>query len=108
MKLNLNPLGRNPLARSPRLPAATAAIKEWARAALGLDEDAVVSINELSCSQPDCPPRETVLLVLRSGAPAVRISIHKAIVDIGETDVLDACLNSADVLQARAEPGPSL
>lgn len=108
MKLNFDPLGRNPLARNPRLPEATAAIKEWARTALGLDEDAVVSINELSCSQPDCPPRETVLLVLRSGAPAIRISIHKAIVDIGEPDVLDACLGSADVLEARATPGPPL
>lgn len=42
--------------------------------------------------QPDCPPRETVILVLRSDAPALRISIHKAIVDISQEDVIVAGL----------------
>lgn len=101
MKLNLNPLDRNPLARNPRIPAATAAIKGWTRGALDLDDDAVISVNELSCPKPDCPPRETVVLVLRTGAPAIRISIHKAIVDVGEQDVVDAHMNGADSLAAK-------
>lgn len=105
MKLNLNPLDRNPLARNPRLPEATTAIKGWARTALDLGDDAVISINELSCTQPDCPPRETVVLVLRSGAPAIRISIHKAIMDISEQDVIDARLNGADTLRPKGRPG---
>ncbi|WP_156953424.1 hypothetical protein [Afifella pfennigii] len=104
MKLNLNPLQRNPLGRNPRIPAATAAIKDWTRTALRLEDEAVISVNELSCSKPDCPPRETVVLILRSGAPATRISIHKAIVDICERDVIDASLNRADTLHAK---GPS-
>lgn len=105
MKPILHPPGRNPLARGPRLPEATAAVRRWTRGALGLDEDAVVSVNELACARPDCPPRETVLLVLRSGAPAIRVAIHKAIVDIGEEDVVGACLGGVDTLQAKTVSG---
>lgn len=84
-------LSFNPLEKDPRLPAAAAAIKEWTRAALSLCDDTAVSVNELACVQPDCPPRETVILVLQSGAPATRLSIHKAIVDIDERDIDEAC-----------------
>lgn len=98
MKLHFNPAGRNPLSRNPRLPEATALLKDWTRTALELGDDAVISINELACSQPDCPPRETVLLVLRMDAPALRLSIHKAIIDVTAEDVTTASLNGADIL----------
>lgn len=101
MKLNFNPLQRNPLARNPRIPEATAAIKNWTRDVLDIDEEAIISVNELSCPKPGCPPRETIVLVLRSGAPAMRISIHKAIIDVSEQDVIDARLNGVDTLQAK-------
>jgi len=39
-------------------------IKTWTEAALGLDEDAVVMVTELQCSEPGCPPLETVIAVL--------------------------------------------
>lgn len=95
MKPARNPLDRNPLGRNPRIPAATAAIKGWTHGVLDLDEEAVISVNELSCPKPGCPPRETVVLVLRPGAPAIRFSIHKAIVDVEEQDVIDALAGEA-------------
>lgn len=98
----------NPLARSPRIPAATAAIKQWARSALGIDDETVISINELACSEPGCPPRETVLLVLEAAAPAMRLSIHKAILDIAEQDVIDACLHGGDIILAKSAKGHDL
>lgn len=101
MTLNLNPLGRNPLGRNPRMPAATAAIKDWTRTALDIGDDVVVSVNELACPQPDCPPRETIVLVLRAGAPAMRLSIHKAILDVVEQDVIEACAGRMELLYAK-------
>lgn len=88
----------NPLARNPRIPAATAAIKNWTRTALGIGGETAISINELACSEPDCPPQETVVLILKSGAPAMRLSIHKAIVDICEQDIVDVCKQGAETL----------
>lgn len=99
MKLNVNPLQRNPLGRNPRIPAATASIKNWARATLSLEDETVISVNELSCAEPGCPPRETIVLILRKGAPARRLSIHKAILDICEQDVIDA---NVDILHAKS------
>lgn len=102
MKLNLNPLDRNPLSRNPRIPEATAAIKGWTRAAMRIGDEVVVSVNELSCSKPDCPPKETVVLLLPSGAAPSRISIHKAILDICERDVVEACRHGVEILEARS------
>lgn len=96
MKLSLNPLARN-----PRIPAATAAIKNWTRTALGIGDETAISVNELACSEPDCPPQETVVLILRSGSPAMRLSIHKAIIDICERDVADACKQGVEPLEPK-------
>src|SRR5690606_23424458 len=103
--LSFKPAG-NPLSRNPRLPEAMARLKGWARTALRLGDDVVISVNELACSQPDCPPRETVMLVLHLDAPALRLAIHKAIVDIGEDDVIAACRDEADVLLPKGRTGP--
>lgn len=96
-----NPLARYRLGRNPGIPAAVAAIKTWTRSCLGLGEETAVSVNELACSQVGCPPRETVVLVLRTDAPALRISIHKAIADIGEPDVAEACSRGVGIVPAR-------
>lgn len=101
MTLSLNSLDRNPLRRNPRMPAAAAAIKAWTRTALDIGDDVVISVNELACPLPDCPPRETVVLVLRTGAPAMRLSIHKAILEVVKQDVIEACAGGADLLYAK-------
>src|ERR1700741_3660775 len=44
----------------------------WVRRVLNLEDDAVVMISELRCSEPGCPPLETVIAVLggpRQGRP---------------------------------------
>lgn len=107
MKLDRGHTRANPLGRNPRIPAASAAIKNWARSALQLEDDAVICVNELSCSKPGCPPRETVVLILRSGDPATRLSIHKAIIDICERDVIEASIGSADILPAKRQSDPA-
>ena len=73
----------NPLKRrsSGAIFAYASAIKAWVRQALGLDQEVVISVNEIACARPGCPPRETVVLVLRAGSP-VRLNIHKAVADV--------------------------
>src|SRR3954471_24504241 len=69
-----------------------AEIKLWTRHNLPLTEETVVSVSEFACIKPDCPKRQTVILVLSEDAPTQKISIRKTIEDVCETDVFDACL----------------
>ena len=44
-------------------PEQAAAVKRWARAALGLDEDVMVTVAETPCRDAGCPLVETVVTV---------------------------------------------
>ncbi|MEM7094264.1 MAG: hypothetical protein AAF567_14775 [Actinomycetota bacterium] len=46
-------------------------------------------VTELECSEPGCPPIETVIALLREGEQ-VQHKIHKPIAEVSEADVLDA------------------
>lgn len=63
--------------------------QQWARQVLAIPDVAVVSVNEISCALPDCPPKETVILVMSNG-DTIQVSIHKAMADVLEHDVADA------------------
>lgn len=56
-----------PLPQRGELDAALASHKHLVRTHLGLAPTDVVLISALSCSQPDCPPVETVVVVLDEG-----------------------------------------
>ena len=47
-------------------------LRDWVRAALDLHPDEVVTITQLACHDRGCAPVETVLTVLRPGAPESR------------------------------------
>ncbi len=42
-----------------------AQIKDWTRAAFGLDDATTVLVAEIACTDPGCPPIETVIALLR-------------------------------------------
>ena len=67
------------------------AIKLWTRQTLALTEDSVVSVSQFGCAKPTCPRNMTVILLMSEQAPTRKISIHKSIVDVCESDVRDAC-----------------
>ena len=80
----------NPLARNgPSVINSARAIKSWMHTLLSLSEDAVVSVSELACHVPGCPPKETVILVMQ-GTETVQVSIHKPMTDVTEDDVAHA------------------
>ncbi|MCD2174272.1 hypothetical protein [Rhizobium sp. C4] len=81
----VNPLKR----RAPGLVDQARSIKQWTRESLSLTEDTVVSVNELACHVPGCPPQETVILVIRP-SETVQASIHKAMADVAEADIQSA------------------
>ncbi len=85
----VNPLDRHGSAdRSER----AAAIQLWTRQNLPLAEETAVSVTEFACAKPSCPPRQTVILVLSEDMSMQKMSIHKAMADVSEADVFDACL----------------
>ena len=90
MSSPVNPLNQH---RSSGLPEKAAEIKLWTRQSLPLTEESVVSVSEFACAKPSCPNRQTVILVMSEDAPTKKISIHKTIADVCETDVFDACLD---------------
>jgi len=84
----INPLQR----RSSGLVGQVRAIKHWTRTCLGLAEETVVSVNELACHLPGCPPKETVILVMNAQM-TIQASIHKALTDVVEADIVAAAWN---------------
>ncbi|AAK90203.1 hypothetical protein EN41_24525 [Agrobacterium tumefaciens] len=87
----------NPLARSGAAIISKARlVKQWARDLLHLCAEDIVSVSELSCALPDCPPRETVIVVLFACGETRQISIHKALLEVDHDDIVCAiAANSA-------------
>ena len=46
-----------------------------------------VSVNEINCPEPDCPPIKTVILVFREGQVTQSITIHKPTRDVQVHDI---------------------
>ncbi len=68
---------------------ATRALKQLARELLDLDDETTVMVTELQCSEPGCPPIETVIAVLRVGERE-QIKIHKPLAEVTRDDVVAA------------------
>ncbi|WP_421399398.1 hypothetical protein [Agrobacterium fabrum] len=81
----------NPLARSGSAIISKARVlKQWARDLLHLRAEDIVTVSELSCALPDCPPRETVIVVLSASGDIRQISIHKALMEVDHDDIVCA------------------
>ena len=67
-------------------------LKETVRALLGLDDDTAVLIRQLACTEPGCPPLETVVVVLPMEGDARRWTLHRPADQITEDDLRAALL----------------
>ena len=72
--------------RSKDAAADSTRIKEWVSRLFALDQDATVMVTELRCSEPGCPPLETVIAILSKGANRQH-KLHKRIEEVDEEDV---------------------
>jgi hypothetical protein len=59
-------------------------IKGWMRAALGLSDEATISVNEIICADPACPGSETVILVMIPGERTKAYKLQAAMVEVSE------------------------
>lgn len=62
-------------------------LKEAVRRLLDLDDDTAVVIRQLACTEPDCPPIETVIGLLPMNGPARRWTLHRPVDEITEDDL---------------------
>jgi len=65
----------------------TRQVKEWIYQALKLDEEIPISLSQLQCTEPNCPPLETVIAVMKN--PVEQYKIHKPIAEIEYTDITE-------------------
>jgi hypothetical protein len=70
-----------------RAPGRTTEIKAWTAEALGLTNDVAVMVTELRCTEPGCPPLETVVAVMDGNGPARQYKIHKPLADVTREDI---------------------
>jgi hypothetical protein len=73
--------------RTQSNPAHTQEIKQWIRAVFQLSDDVTVMVTELQCSEPGCPPVETVIAIMNTGRDPSRYKLHKAIRDVTAEDI---------------------
>ena len=68
-------------------PKRIAEVKEWVAEVFRLGGDVSVMVTDLRCTEPGCPPLETIIAILdRPGQPR-QIKIHKAIAGVTFADV---------------------
>ncbi|MER5544100.1 hypothetical protein AB5L52_06465 [Streptomyces sp. CG4] len=67
-------------------------LKETVRTLLDLDDDTAVLIRQLACTEPGCPPLETVVVVLPMEGAARRWTLHRPADQITKDDLRAALL----------------
>ena len=63
----------------------TKQIKQWIYQSLEIDDEISISLSQLQCTEPGCPPIETVINIMTN--PVQQYKIHKSIAEIEYTDI---------------------
>lgn len=75
-------------ARAVGDPQHMTTVKSWAAEAFQVTEDTTIMVTELRCSEPGCPPLETVIALLHSDTGTRQYKIHKALQELTRADVM--------------------
>ena len=62
-------------------------VKAWVREALQVGDDTTLMVTELRCTEPDCPPVETVIALMETAQAGRQYKVHKPLSDITRSDV---------------------
>ena len=81
---------KNLFARRTAAPGRAAEVKSWLGQHLDLGEADVVTVAELACHEPDCPPVETALTVHRPDSQRRSWHIHKPLSHVEKADIVNA------------------
>jgi len=60
-------------------------LKSWVYQVLDLSEDIPIAISQLACTEPGCPPLETVISVMKR--PPETYKLHKTVASIRYEDI---------------------
>ncbi len=71
-------------------PGRAGEVKAWVSELLALPETDLVTVAELACHEPGCPPVETVVTVHASDAQRRTWRIYKPLSEVEKTDVVTA------------------
>ena len=74
-------------ARSAERAEIATRLKQDLRLALRLGEDDTLAVNEIACTDPGCPDMETIVLVMRAGAPTRALRIRRPIDAVDADDI---------------------
>lgn len=74
-------------ARSAEAAGRAGEIKGWVSRAFELDAETVVTVMELRCSEPGCPPVETAVGILGEPGGPRQLKVHKPMAEVGFEDV---------------------
>ena len=69
-------------------PGRAGMVKAWVTEHLALAEADLVTVAELACHEPGCPPVETVVTVHASDGQRRTWHVHKPLADVDKTDVV--------------------
>ena len=83
-------------ARSAPNPSRVAEIKTWVAEAFALDDAVLVMVTELQCTEPGCPPIETVVALMGGPDGRQQFKLHSPIADVSFADI--AALARADAV----------
>jgi hypothetical protein len=64
--------------------------QQWVGEELDLPEDTTVVVSELTCTEPGCPPLETVVSVFPEGMDSLLVKMAKPVADVGRADLVAA------------------
>jgi len=67
--------------------SAIRALKALAGPLFGAGDDDAIMVSELQCTEPGCPPIETVVALLRAGSATRQIKVHKPALEVTEEDL---------------------
>ena len=77
------------LGRPRRDAALIRQIKDWVYECLPISAAATVTVMELECREPGCPPLETVVAAMEQEKQTRQWKLHKAMPDITLADVVE-------------------
>lgn len=66
-----------------------AQIKVWVAQHFELPKESTVLVSELRCTEPGCPPLETVIALFHQDGRSTQRKLHKPLAEVTEPDVRD-------------------
>ena len=70
-------------------PAAVARVRAWSEAVIGPAEERRIMVTELPCTEPGCPPIETVIAFSTAGGTS-QVKLHGTAASLTEEAVVTA------------------